>query len=202
MGGDTAGGSLSGTLQQEVAPGSTCSAVTATVNSGYAVTWGCSVGTIANVNATSLSFTVPGYVEGGTTITVTASFKKTTCEHTYDGGTITTQPTCGAAGVKTFKCTKCGATYTEAVPATGEHDFSILVSETPAQVGVDGSRVYKCSKCGAQYTEVIPALPPASSSTPPPSSSTPPPSSVPAESTPANSTPTGTETNSTAQPAA
>ena len=101
---------------------------------------------------------------------------------------ITTQPTCGAAGVKTFTCTKCQATYTEQVPATGAHNFSILVSETPAQVGVDGSRVYQCSVCGAQYTEVIPALPAPPSSTP--------------TATPTNSTPTGTETNSTAQPAA
>lgn len=194
--GDTAGGSLSGTLQQEVAPGSTCSAVTANVNSGYAVTWGCSVGTISNVNNPSLSFNVPAYVEGGTTITVTASFKKTVCEHVYDAGVITTQPTCGAAGVKTFTCTKCQATYTEQVPATGAHNFSILVSETPAQVGVDGSRVYQCSVCGAPYTEVIPALPA------PPSSSTAPPPSSPPTSTPTNSTPTGTETNSTAQPAA
>lgn len=44
--------------------------------------------------------------------------------HSWDGGTITTQPTCEGKGVKTFKCTRegCNATKTEEIPAKG-HDF-------------------------------------------------------------------------------
>lgn len=41
------------------------------------------------------------------------------CEHTYDEGVVTTEPTCTAPGVKTFSCTECGETYTEEILALG-----------------------------------------------------------------------------------
>ncbi len=44
-------------------------------------------------------------------------------DHTWDAGTVTTQPTCDKPGVKTFKCTKCDATKTEEVKATGNHTY-------------------------------------------------------------------------------
>ena len=37
-------------------------------------------------------------------------------EHTWDGGTVTTQPTTSAPGVKTYKCSVCGQTKTETIP--------------------------------------------------------------------------------------
>lgn len=40
--------------------------------------------------------------------------------HSFEGGTVTTQPTCGSAGVKTYTCS-CGETKTEAIAATGNH---------------------------------------------------------------------------------
>ena len=45
-------------------------------------------------------------------------------EHTFDAGTITTEPTCTAEGVKTFVCTGagCGEKKTEPVPALGHTD--------------------------------------------------------------------------------
>lgn len=39
--------------------------------------------------------------------------------HTWDNGTITTAPTCTKAGEETYSCTKCGATKTEPIDATG-----------------------------------------------------------------------------------
>ena len=39
--------------------------------------------------------------------------------HTWDSGTITTAHTCTKAGEETYSCTKCGATKTEPIPATG-----------------------------------------------------------------------------------
>ena len=49
----------------------------------------------------------------------------TECQHQWNEGVVTTQPTCSAAGVKTFTCTVdgCGKTKTEPVSATGNHDF-------------------------------------------------------------------------------
>ena len=37
-------------------------------------------------------------------------------------GVVTKPATCAEAGVKTFTCTDCGETYTEAIPSTG-HSF-------------------------------------------------------------------------------
>ena len=40
-----------------------------------------------------------------------------TGRHSWDGGVVTVEPQPGAAGEKTYTCTVCGATYTEAVAA-------------------------------------------------------------------------------------
>ena len=40
--------------------------------------------------------------------------------HTYTS-TVTTEPTCTTDGETTYTCTICGDTYTEPIPATGEH---------------------------------------------------------------------------------
>lgn len=39
--------------------------------------------------------------------------------HKWDGGTVTTAPTETTPGVRTYTCTVCGQTRTEAIPATG-----------------------------------------------------------------------------------
>lgn len=52
-------------------------------------------------------------------------------EHVWDDGQITTKATQEAAGVKTFSCTTCAQTKTEAVEFTGlsEEDWNIALSE-------------------------------------------------------------------------
>ena len=73
-----------------------------------------------NEELMALSF----YVKGGET--------PEPCEHAWGEGVETTPATCTEAGVKTYTCSKCGETKTEAVDALG-HDY------------VDGV----CSRCGA-----------------------------------------------------
>lgn len=53
--------------------------------------------------------------------------------HTWDQGTVTTEPTCTADGVKTFTCATCGDTMTEAIPALG-HNYS--AGDTCANCGL------------------------------------------------------------------
>ena len=43
--------------------------------------------------------------------------------HTWNSGTVTTQPTCTATGVRTYTCTGCNATKTEPISAKG-HSYS------------------------------------------------------------------------------
>ena len=45
--------------------------------------------------------------------------KKDVSSHTWDSGTVTTASTCTKAGEKTYTCTKCGATKTDSINATG-----------------------------------------------------------------------------------
>lgn len=77
--------------------------------------------------------------------------------HTSNSGTITTQPTCTQTGVKTYKCTTCGATVkTETVAALG-HNYTSTVTTQPTCTA-EGVKTYKCSRCTSSYTEKISAL--------------------------------------------
>ncbi|MBQ2382545.1 MAG: hypothetical protein II290_00775, partial [Oscillospiraceae bacterium] len=73
------------------------------------------------------------YVPGGTEVKFTLTVNKDetlklsytilSCQHTYDDGKVTKAATCTAEGVKTFTCTKCGNTKTEAIAKLG-HSYS------------------------------------------------------------------------------
>ena len=78
--------------------------------------------------------------------------------HSWNEGEITTSPTCENAGVKTYTCTVCNATKTEAIDATGH--TPIEVAEQPATCTEAGHTAgTKCSVCDAILSgmEEIPA---------------------------------------------
>lgn len=58
---------------------------------------------------------------------------------------ITKQVACETDGEKTFTCTRCGDTYTEAIPATGHNDVVTVVEPTCT---ADGYTEHKCKDCG------------------------------------------------------
>ena len=58
---------------------------------------------------------------------------------------ITKQVVCETDGEKTFTCTRCGDTYTEAIPATGHNDVVTVVEPTCT---ADGYTEHKCKDCG------------------------------------------------------
>ena len=62
--------------------------------------------------------------------------------------------TCAQNGSKVYTCTVCADTYTEVIPATGEHVYEATV--VAATCTEDGVITYTCT-CGESYTEVIPA---------------------------------------------
>ena len=68
--------------------------------------------------------------------------------HTWDNGTVTTEPTETTPGVRTFTCAVCGATRTETIPATGAHDYQFTRNVAPTCTA-DGYDLYTCSGCGA-----------------------------------------------------
>ena len=71
-----------------------------------------------------------------------------TGEHTWDNGTVTTEPTENKPGVRTFTCAVCGATKTAPIPATGAHDYQFTRTVAPTCTA-GGYDLYTCSGCGA-----------------------------------------------------
>ena len=75
--------------------------------------------------------------------------------HTWDAGVVTKEPTCTEAGVKTYTCTTCGATKTEAIAALG-HVWGAYTVIEHAVNGNDGEKTRTCSRCNATENEKIP----------------------------------------------
>ena len=112
--------------------------------------------------AVAATCTTPGKTEGahcsvcGTVIK--AQEEISAKGHRWNEGEITTAPTCENAGVKTYTCTVCNATKTEAIDATGH--TPIEVAEQPATCTEAGHTAgTKCSVCEAILSgmEEIPA---------------------------------------------
>lgn len=69
--------------------------------------------------------------------------------HSWDEGTVTTEPTCTGTGVRTFRCTVdgCNGNKTETINALG-HDYATeFTVDTPATCTNGGSKSKHCSRC-------------------------------------------------------
>lgn len=102
--------------------------------------------------------------------------------HSYDSGSVTQNPTCTAAGTKTYTCTTCGGTKTETISAYGHnygsatctsakicktcgatsgsalgHNWNGGAVTTAATCTTKGVKTYTCNTCGGKKTESIPA---------------------------------------------
>ena len=71
---------------------------------------------------------------------------KETANHTWNGGNVTKQPTCKEEGVKTFTCTTCNATKTEAVAKTTDHKYGSWTKVN------DTTHKHTCSVCSKEET--------------------------------------------------
>ncbi len=78
-----------------------------------------------------------------------------TKNHNWDGGVITTEPTCTERGEKTFTCTICGNTDTKKVNATGHRYGAYKVVKEPTNKR-KGLKSKTCSVCGKIVYEAIP----------------------------------------------
>ena len=66
--------------------------------------------------------------------------------HQWDGGTVTTSPTCSSEGIRTYTCTSCGTTKTEPIGKT-EHQY-VTMTNTTATCEAGGVETWACA-CGA-----------------------------------------------------
>ena len=68
--------------------------------------------------------------------------------HVWGNGVVTTAPAETTPGVRTFTCRGCDQTRTEAIPATGAHDYQFTKNVAPTCTD-GGYDLYTCSGCGA-----------------------------------------------------
>ena len=77
-------------------------------------------------------------------------------QHTWNEGVVTKKPTCTELGVRTFTCTVCHNTRTEAIEAPG-HEYGEWVIDRDATCIEEGSKHRDCIRGDATQTESIPA---------------------------------------------
>ncbi len=78
--------------------------------------------------------------------------------HSYSSS-VTQEPTETANGIRTYLCSRCGDTYTEAIdklPSSHAHSYTSRTTTEPSCIAT-GILTYTCA-CGDSYTETIPAL--------------------------------------------
>lgn len=83
--------------------------------------------------------------------------EQTSCSHSYSS-VVTKAATCGATGLKTYTCSKCGASYTETIPATGNHTYGSWTTVQAATCTADGTEQRKCTGCSATQTQTVAAM--------------------------------------------
>ena len=74
------------------------------------------------------------------------------CRHSYNE-TIEIEPTCNSVGIKKFACLLCGDCFTEVIPNSEKHSFSLYISDDNAKCLEDGTKTAKCDNC--EVTETI-----------------------------------------------
>ena len=79
------------------------------------------------------------------------------CEHVWDEGKVTKEPTCTEKGEKVLTCKLCGATKTVEIPAKGHtwDEGKVTTEPTCTEKGV---KTFTCTVCGETKTEEIAAL--------------------------------------------
>ena len=80
---------------------------------------------------------------------------ETDVEHSYNGGFITTAPTCSDKGEKTFTCSLCSGTKTEVVDeAPDAHKWeTVYTVDKKASCDVAGQKSYHCEYCNTINAE-------------------------------------------------
>ena len=76
--------------------------------------------------------------------------------HTWNNGKVTEEATCKKEGIKTYTCSICGDTKTEAIPKK-EHSFDEGKVTKKATCTEDGLKVYTCKNCGETKEEILKA---------------------------------------------
>jgi len=75
----------------------------------------------------------------------------------HDWQTSRTEPTCVKEGSETTECSRCHASTTNTLSATGQHSYrevSRTLIQLPGATAVNYNVLYECSECGDQYSTI------------------------------------------------
>lgn len=72
--------------------------------------------------------------------------KEETANHSWNGGSVTKQPSCKETGVKTYTCTACSATKTETIAKITDHKYGNWTKISDTQ------HKHTCSVCSKEET--------------------------------------------------
>ena len=86
-------------------------------------------------------------VNGGYPVLTWQQLGEGQSEHTFKV-TATVDATCTEEGVKTFTCSECGKSYTEAIPTIAHRYEAVVTAPTCDKMGYT---TYTCSACGDSY---------------------------------------------------
>ena len=77
-----------------------------------------------------------------------------THDHVWDGGTVTTQPTCHSEGLRTYACTVKGCTQTKTEPiGMTQHNWNDGEITEPSTCQTQGTKNYACQNDGCTATK-------------------------------------------------
>ena len=154
-GADICSSNGTGKYIQQGAPGTETKTYQYNANGNNAVTIPITAAKLHNADG---SFTETANARAGLIIPYAdGKWEISSCEHQWNDGVITTEPSCTSVGVKTYTCTKCNETKTETIPAAGHkwNDGEVTTAPTCDNAGV---KTYTCAVCNKTKTEAIGAL--------------------------------------------
>lgn len=79
------------------------------------------------------------------------------CQHKFDAGKVTKEPSCTEEGTCLYTCTICGYSYTESIP-TVEHKWGAWKTVKESTETEMGMQIRTCTVCGMEENSFLPVL--------------------------------------------
>lgn len=97
-------------------------------------------------------------IKSGNNTLLEATITYNYCQHRWGAGSVTREPTCKDAGVRTYICILCEAPKVEPIPKLSAHSWNSGVMTTAPTCSAPGVTTFTCSVCQSTYTEQIQQL--------------------------------------------